>query len=97
LVALGVWQLRRLAWKEAILARIEQSLKSEPGAYDFSKAREESEDAREFRRVSVHGFFLPNNTVKMLVPTPPYARGNQRRLWLSCLFAAWLRRRHCVR
>ena len=32
LVALGVWQVQRLAWKEALLADIEARIASEPVA-----------------------------------------------------------------
>ena len=54
LLALGQWQLRRLAWKEAILARIEARLEAPPIALPTDP--NEAED--EYRRVAVDGHFL---------------------------------------
>lgn len=57
-VALGLWQVQRLAWKEDLIARLEQRLAATPAAAPrvadwpaLSKA------ADEYRRVSVRGRF----------------------------------------
>ena len=58
LVSLGVWQLRRLAWKEAILARIEARGKAPPVALPPRSAWAglRPEDY-EYRRVTLRGTF----------------------------------------
>ncbi len=60
LVALGVWQLQRLAWKEALVARIERQLAGAPGALppvaDWPRLRREAD---EYRRVQVQGRWDP--------------------------------------
>lgn len=59
LVALGSWQLQRLAWKTDLTQRIEQRAAAEPGSI-VPEARwpEWDADADEFRRVRVSGTFL---------------------------------------
>ena len=58
LVALGVWQLERLAWKEGILARIEARTKAAPIPLPAPKTWA-SLDPREYeyRRVTLRGTF----------------------------------------
>lgn len=56
--ALGVWQVQRLAWKEALIARVDRQLRAEPVAPPApaqwpALARE----ADEYRRVRVQGRF----------------------------------------
>ncbi|MFQ5624673.1 MAG: SURF1 family protein [Paracoccaceae bacterium] len=51
LIWLGVWQLQRLAWKEAVLARIDESIHAPPA--DLPAKPEEARD--NYRRVRVTG------------------------------------------
>ena len=51
LIALGTWQVQRLAWKEGILANIDARLAQAPTAIDLTM----TEDADEYRRVTVSG------------------------------------------
>ena len=51
LIALGTWQVQRLAWKEDILANIDARLAQAPTAIDLTM----TEDADEYRRVTVSG------------------------------------------
>lgn len=57
-VALGLWQVQRLAWKQDLIARLEQRLAAAPapapGATDWAAL---SKTADEYRRVSVRGRF----------------------------------------
>ena len=54
--ALGVWQVRRLAWKQDLIARVERHVNSAPvaapGRADWQVL---SREADEYRRVAVHG------------------------------------------
>ena len=51
LISLGVWQMQRLAWKEGILAEIDQRLAAEPVALRADL----TEDADEYRHVFLTG------------------------------------------
>ncbi|WP_336974981.1 SURF1 family protein [Sphingobium aromaticiconvertens] len=57
LVALGVWQVQRLAWKRDLIARIEARVHAPPAPFptDWSSA-DRSRD--EYRRVTLSGHFL---------------------------------------
>ncbi|MDI6024964.1 SURF1 family protein [Corticibacterium sp. UT-5YL-CI-8] len=59
LASLGVWQIERLQWKEALIARVEQRVGAEPvaapGQADWSGL---SRDDSEYLRVRVEGRFL---------------------------------------
>lgn len=62
LVSLGNWQMRRLAWKEALIARIEARSTEQPESLAQLVARTDSGDAGnvealEFHRVRVSGRF----------------------------------------
>jgi surfeit locus 1 family protein len=54
--ALGVWQVKRLAWKEALIAHVEQAVHAEPtaapGPAQWASLRR---DADEYRRVRIDG------------------------------------------
>ena len=51
LLGLGSWQVKRLEWKETILAQIEQEAKTPPLPLDTTKP------PVPFRRVALHGHF----------------------------------------
>jgi surfeit locus 1 family protein len=72
LIALGIWQLERRAWKNDLVARLEQALASAPANYE--PGRPGQEEAREFMRVRVRGEFQGPQTIKVLVPAPQAAR-----------------------
>lgn len=59
-VALGVWQMQRLAWKEALIERVEQHRHARPlpapGPAGWAGV---NRDADEYRRVTVQGRFDP--------------------------------------
>ena len=59
LVGLGLWQVERLAWKEALLARIETRLHEAPVALPRPETWETLDaEAEKFRRVTLTGRFL---------------------------------------
>ena len=58
LIALGTWQVERLAWKEALLSTISERMAAAPAPLDEVVAASASGDAIEYRRVSVEGRFL---------------------------------------
>lgn len=59
-VALGVWQLQRLAWKTELIARVEARIHAAaapaPGPAQWSSVTREGD---EYRRVQARGVFLP--------------------------------------
>ena len=71
LVALGVWQVQRLQWKNAIIAEAEQRLlvASEP----LPKALEAERD--DYKRVSVSGKFDHSSEQYVLTSKPPHGPG----------------------
>lgn len=64
LVSLGSWQMQRLAWKEALIARVEARAKAPPVSLVelLADAKQDKggidADALEFRRVNIAGRFL---------------------------------------
>lgn len=70
LLALGQWQLRRLAWKEAVIAQIETRLAADPAP--LPDAPEEARD--EYRRVVVSGAFAPGE-IHVLTSMKPHGPG----------------------
>ena len=72
LIALGVWQMERRAWKNGLIARFEAALSAPPAIYNPAKPA--STEAREFMLVRLAGEFLDTRTVKVLIPTPETAR-----------------------
>lgn len=72
LLALGFWQLQRRDWKNDLLARLEQGLQGVPARYTPPATPED--DMREFTPVTLSGRWLTEQTVKILQPTPGYAR-----------------------
>ena len=71
LIALGVWQMERRAWKNDLIARIEAALSAPPANYNPTKPA--GAEAREFMLVRVKGEFLNTQAVKVLTPTPETA------------------------
>ncbi|MDR6873806.1 surfeit locus 1 family protein [Bosea sp. BE125] len=55
-LALGIWQVQRLGWKEALIARVESRIHAEPvpapGPANWAAVADD-----EYRRVQVSGFF----------------------------------------
>lgn len=66
LVGLGVWQLHRLAWKEALIARIEARTKAAPAPLPpRSRWTELKADEYEYRHVELTGTF--DNAAETLI------------------------------
>jgi surfeit locus 1 family protein len=72
LIALGVWQMERRAWKNNLIARLEAALSAPPANYNPPKP--DGAEVREFMLVRLKGEFLSAHTVKVLTPTPDAAR-----------------------
>lgn len=58
-VALGVWQLQRMAWKHALIARVEARIHAVPMAPPHATWPTVSEERDGYRRVRLVGTFLP--------------------------------------
>jgi surfeit locus 1 family protein len=59
--ALGVWQVQRLAWKRALVARVEAHLRAAPvDAPGRAQWGGLTRDADEYRRVRLRGRYLPD-------------------------------------
>lgn len=63
LIGLGVWQLQRLDWKADLIARIEARVAASPVAMPASI---DDPAAWDYRRVRVHGRFLPRSALILL-------------------------------
>ena len=63
LLVLGTWQVQRLAWKNDIVARIEQRMTQAAAPLPASGV---DVDAMEYRRVSVTGTFLHEREVHIV-------------------------------
>jgi surfeit locus 1 family protein len=70
LVALGTWQLERLAWKEDIIARIEARLAAEPVPVPLSASPQE----HQYLRVREEGVVLPGE-LHVYTSVPPHGVG----------------------
>ncbi len=69
-VALGVWQVHRLAWKESLIARVEQHRHAKPApAPGPASWAELNRDADEYRRVAVHGQFAHDKSTLVAATT----------------------------
>jgi surfeit locus 1 family protein len=63
LMALGVWQIRRLAWKEALIARVDARVAAAPVDAPGPQAwRGLTRDNSEYRHVVLHGAFESGRT-----------------------------------
>ncbi|GAB1364386.1 SURF1 family protein [Rhodobacter sp.] len=70
LISLGIWQLNRMEWKEAVLARIETRMVGAPVALPVRL----SEEADEYRSVTVTGAFT-GEFVELLAGQPGTSPG----------------------
>lgn len=77
LITLGNWQMERLAWKEGLIAQMQERAYGEPGAIlppeqwaDYVPQEEE------YRRVAVTGRFLHEHEVAVHGLMPTSTRGN---------------------
>jgi len=63
-VALGVWQVKRLAWKEALIARVDAGLHAAPVAVAALPRAMPASQAKtmEYRRVALHGVWVAADT-----------------------------------
>ncbi|WP_343612310.1 SURF1 family cytochrome oxidase biogenesis protein [Novosphingobium sp.] len=63
-VGLGVWQVKRLAWKEALIARVNAGLSATPQTIDAVPTGLPGEllKAAEYRRFTLHGRWIPEGT-----------------------------------
>ncbi|MDE2579580.1 MAG: SURF1 family protein [Hyphomicrobiales bacterium] len=72
LVGLGVWQLQRLAWKEAILARIDARVHAQPqpvpARKDWASLRPADYD---YQPVSLRGVYDPRREALIFRPAAP--------------------------
>jgi surfeit locus 1 family protein len=66
LLALGVWQVKRLAWKNALIASVEASLKGEPVSLGKVLDRWDSDEDVSYTKVSESGHFLPGHDILVL-------------------------------
>lgn len=57
LISLGVWQLRRLEWKQTIIAQISERLALSPIAFADAAAREAAGENMEYQPVFVDGVY----------------------------------------
>jgi surfeit locus 1 family protein len=68
--ALGVWQVQRLAWKEALIAHVDQAVHAEPtaapGPGEWASLRR---DTDEYRRVRIDGRFAFDREVLVRAST----------------------------
>lgn len=61
--ALGVWQIRRLAWKQDLIARVEQRIHAAPVALPTDDiARSVAIKDHEYQRVQVQGNYIASGT-----------------------------------
>jgi len=65
LVSLGTWQLKRLQWKEALIASVDARVHSEPIPFGEALARAEAGENMEYQPVTLEGAFLPEGDAKV--------------------------------
>jgi surfeit locus 1 family protein len=67
LVSLGVWQVNRLAWKEALIARVAERIEAEPVAAPGPPTWPSLDLAEEeYRRVVVHGRYINSQEIHVI-------------------------------
>jgi surfeit locus 1 family protein len=70
-VVLGVWQVKRLAWKEALIARVDAGIHAPPVPVLSVPADLPADQvkAMEYRRLSLHGQWLAQDTMLTFGPS----------------------------
>ncbi|MEE9313527.1 MAG: SURF1 family protein [Rhizobiaceae bacterium] len=58
LTGLGLWQMKRLAWKETLIARVETNMKNEPLSVSQVEQMIDREEDIEYRPATATGHFL---------------------------------------
>ncbi|MFO1122636.1 MAG: SURF1 family protein [Hyphomicrobiales bacterium] len=66
LVGLGVWQLQRLSWKEALLAQLAANQAAAPVTLSEADARRSAGDNVEFLKIRVEGEWLHDSEMRMM-------------------------------
>lgn len=66
LLALGVWQLDRLAWKQDLLAQLAANISAEPVDLARAEAVAASGGTNEFLKVAVRGRFNHDAEMRMI-------------------------------
>ncbi len=66
LCGLGLWQLQRLAWKEALLAEVTARAGAQPIALAAALAADDDADDIDFIKVAASGIYLPAETKFMI-------------------------------
>ena len=69
LLGLGTWQVKRLYWKEALMADIEERRSANPVTLADIEAIAKSGGDIEYRRVSLSGTFDPVSYTHLTLPT----------------------------
>jgi surfeit locus 1 family protein len=75
LIGLGVWQIQRLSWKEALIAQVETGMKAPPEPLEAALAHDPAE--AEWHHVRVTGRFLNDKEVYLFAQGPRNAVGVQ--------------------
>jgi len=74
MISLGVWQLQRLAWKEALIARIEARIHQPPAPLPpQAQWKGLAPDDYEYRHVSAKGRYLPGEVLIFRSSAPAVA------------------------
>lgn len=64
LVKLGIWQIHRLAWKQDLIARVEQNIHAQAiSAPDIAQWQKADQKAMEYRHITVAGHYLNNKEI----------------------------------
>ena len=89
-VALGVWQVKRLAWKENLIARVDTRVHAEamlaPSQHDWPTV---SEDTHEYLHVSVRGRYQPQ-AVALVSAATEAGQGYWLMAPLQCADGSWV-------
>ncbi len=75
LIGLGVWQLDRLAWKEALIARIAERTSAVPVQLAAFEAADRDAGGAEYLHVRARGRFLHDKALYMYAPDPDLGPG----------------------
>lgn len=90
LIALGFWQLQRLAWKEDLIRQLETRRAAEPVSIDIALARQRQGENIDYLRVRVAGTYLHDAERHLYAPDAklgpgfdvftPFVLGNEKGL-----------------